>query len=82
MVLEDTLRGIREASAKRIPADKATIMHRATEDLGVSGIMDRVIKVGDRLPSFALPNAYGLDVRSSDLLAKGPLVLTFFRGAW
>jgi len=82
MVLEDTLRGIREASAKRIPADKATIMHRATENLRVSGIMDRVIKVGDRLPSFALPNAYGLDVRSSDLLAKGPLVLTFFRGAW
>ena len=76
------MRGIREASAKRIPADKATIMHRATENLRVSGIMDRVIKVGDRLPSFALPNAYGLDVRSSDLLAKGPLVLTFFRGAW
>jgi len=48
----------------------------------VSGIMDRVIKVGDRLPGFAPPNAYGLDVRSSYLLAKGPLVLTFFRGAW
>ena len=54
----------------------------ATEDLRVSGIMDRLIKVGDRLPSFALPNAYGQDVRSSDLLAQGPLVLTFFRGAW
>jgi len=82
MALEDTLRGIREASAKRIPADKAAVMHRATGDLRVSGIMDRLIKVGDRLPSFALPNAYGQDVRSSDLLAQGPLVLTFFRGAW
>ena len=82
MALEDTLRGIREASAKRIPADKAAVMHRATEDLRVSGIMDRLIKVGDRLPSFALQNAYGQDVRSSDLLAQGPLVLTFFRGAW
>ena len=82
MALEDTLRGIREASAKRIPADKAAVMHRATEDLRVSGIMDRLIKVGDRLPSFALPNAYGQDVRSSDLLGQGPLVLTFFRGAW
>jgi hypothetical protein len=27
MALEDTLRGIREASAKRIPADKAAVMH-------------------------------------------------------
>jgi hypothetical protein len=50
MALEDSLRGIREASAKRIPADKAAIMHRATEELRASGIMERVIKVGDRLP--------------------------------
>ena len=82
MALEDTLRGIREASAKRIPADKAAIMHRATEELRASGIMDRVIKTGDPLPSFSLPNAYGRNVRSADLLAKGPLVLTFFRGSW
>jgi hypothetical protein len=82
MALEDTLRGIREAAAERIPADKAAIMHRATEELRASGIMDRVIKIGDRLPSFALPNAYGQEAHSSDLLVRGPLVLTFFRGAW
>ena len=78
MALEDTLRGIREVSAKRIPAERAAIMHRATEELRASGIMDRVIKVGDRLPSFALPNAYGHEVHSRDLLLRGPLVLTFF----
>jgi hypothetical protein len=82
MALEDALRGMREASAKRIPADKAAIMHRATEELRASGIMDRVIKVGAPLPAFALPNADGQEVRSADLLAKGPLVLTFFRGSW
>ena len=82
MALEDTLRGIREASAKRIPADKAAIMHRAIEGLRASGIMEQVIKVGDRLPSFSLPNAYGQEVRASDLLATGRLVLTFSRGAW
>ena len=82
MALENTLRGIREASAKRIPADRAAIMHRAIEELRASGIMKQVIKVGDRLPSFSLPNAYGQEVRASDLLATGRLVLTFFRGAW
>ena len=82
MALENTLRGMREASAKRIPPEKAAIMHRATEELRTSGIMDRVIKVGDRLPPFALPNTRGQEVRSADLLAKGPLVLTFYRGAW
>jgi len=82
MALENTLRGIREASAKRTPADRAAIMHRAIEELRASGIMEQVIKVGDRLPSFSLPNAYGQEVRASDLLATGRLVLTFFRGAW
>ena len=82
MSLAETLRGVRDASAKRIPPEKAAIMHGATEELRRSGIMERVIKVGDPLPAFALPNAYGQAVRSADLLAKGPLVLTFFRGAW
>ena len=82
MTLDETLNGIRDASAKRVPADKAAIMHRATEDLRASGIMNRVIKPGDALPPFALPNAGGQEVRSADLLAKGPLVLTFFRGSW
>ena len=82
MTLAETLQGIREASAKRIPPERAAIMHRATEELRASGIMERVIKAGNRLPAFALPNAYGREVRSTDLLAKGPLVLTFFRGSW
>jgi hypothetical protein len=82
MTLAETLQGIRDASAKRIPPERAAVMHRATEELRASGIMERAIKVGDPLPAFALPNSYGQQVRSADLLAKGPLVLTFFRGSW
>lgn len=82
MSLEEVMRGVREASAKRIPPEKAAVMHRATEELRRSGIVNRVIKLGQPLPPFALPNAYGKEVRSADLVAKGPLVLTFFRGAW
>jgi hypothetical protein len=43
MTLAQTLQSIRDASDKRIPADEAAIMHRATEELRASGIMDRVI---------------------------------------
>jgi hypothetical protein len=82
MTLADTLQGLREASTKRIPPESAAIMHRATEELRASGITDRVSKVGDPLPAFALPNSYGQAVRSADLSANGPLVLTFFRGSW
>ncbi len=82
MTLDERLAAIRDAAKKRIPAEKQAIMHRANEDLRASGMMERIIKVGDRLPPFALENAHGREVRSSDLLAKGPLVLTVFRGSW
>jgi hypothetical protein len=82
MTLAQKLETIRQASGKRIPADKATIMHRVTQDLRASGIMDGVPKVGDPLPEFALANAHGEQVRSSDLLSRGAVVLTVFRGSW
>ena len=43
---------------------------------------DRVLKPGDILPGFMLPNAEGKLVSSEELLAQGPLVLTFYRGEW
>ena len=82
MTLAERLDTIRQGSDKRIPPDKRAIMHRATDDLRASGILDGVIKVGDPLPPFALRNAFGEEVRSSELLANGPLVLTVFRGSW
>ena len=70
-MLAERLETIRQGADKRIPPDKRAIMHRATADLRASDIMDRVIKVGDPLPAFALTNAFGQEVHSSDLLAKG-----------
>ena len=82
MTLAERLDTIRQGADKRIPPDKRVIMHRATDDLRASGILEGAIKVGDRLPPFALQNAFGQEVRSSELLANGPLVLTVFRGTW
>jgi len=82
MSLADKLAATRAASDGRIPPDKATIMHRATEDLRRSGIMDRIVKVGSTAPAFALANHDGSRVVSADLLAHGPMVLSFFRGSW
>jgi hypothetical protein len=81
-MLAEQLETIRQGVDNRVSPDKRAIMHRATADLRASGIMDRVIKVGDPLPLFMLKNASGQAVRSADLLATGPLVLTVFRGSW
>ncbi len=82
MGLTEQLAKIREGAAERIPADAMAIMHRATEELRESGIMDRVLKIGDSMPAFALENTRGESVSSADLLVKGPLVVSFFRGKW
>lgn len=58
------------------------VMQRATEDLRGSGIANRALRVGDAAPGWTLPGPRGGSVRASELLAKGPLVLTFFRGIW
>jgi peroxiredoxin len=44
--------------------------------------MDGVLKPGDRMPEFVLPDAQGNLVCSADLLERGPLVVVFFRGDW
>jgi AhpC/TSA family len=65
-------------------APKAVIdvFHRATEDLRQSGLAERALKTGERAPAFTLNNQDGNSVSSAELLAKGPLVITFFRGHW
>jgi hypothetical protein len=64
------------------PRERIEIMHRATEALRRSGLAERALKVGDLAPAFELDNQDEQLVRSADLLAHGPLVITFFRGHW
>lgn len=82
MSLEEKLAATRAASAARIPPDRAAIMERATEDLRRSGMLDRIIKVGSPAPSFELAGHDGRRIASSELLADGPMVTSFFRGSW
>jgi hypothetical protein len=62
--------------------DAMRLVQEAIEGWRGSALVDNVLRVGDRAPALALPDAFGQIVRSEDLLAKGPLVLSFFRGAW
>ena len=80
--LEEQLAAIRAGATKRIPADSLAVMHRATEQLQHSGLAESALGVGDQMPEFSLSNQDGDEIRSTDLLTHGPLVLTFFRGAW
>ena len=82
MTLQETLDAIRNASKTRIPPEARAIMERSTEDLRASGIMERVVRVGQPAPDCTLPNAAGQPVALKELLARGPVVLSFYRGRW
>lgn len=64
------------------PPEIHPIMERATAELIASGQAARAIKAGDRAPSFTLKDQDGNEVSSTDLLRRGPLVITFYRGVW
>lgn len=65
-----------------VPPSVIETMHRATAELVASGLAARALKAGDPAPSFTLSDPDGVPVASGELLARGPLVITFYRGVW
>jgi peroxiredoxin len=57
------------------------MIDRMVEGLRRDGVTPG-IAVGDVAPSFDLPDPRGQTVRLADRLAAGPVVLSFYRGAW
>lgn len=71
----------RDAVARRSP-EVVAALKQAVDDLVRSGIAERSLKTGDTAPDFELANEVGNPFRLSAALAKGPVVVTFYRGAW
>ena len=65
-----------------VPHSVIETMHRATAELTATGLAERAKKVGDKAPAFLLKDPEGNIVSSKELLAKGPLIVTFYRGVW
>jgi len=81
-MVSKALKEIADRAKAHMPADVIKIMEENTELLVKSNIKENVIKVGQMIPAFKMSNAVGKTISSDDLLAKGPLVVTFYRGAW
>jgi peroxiredoxin len=71
-----------EFDNKLAPPAAVEALHRSTDELIASGAQDRALKTGDLAPEFILPDVDGNPASSKALLAKGPLVVTFYRGVW
>ena len=82
MALQEKLDAMREMAKTRIPLEARAVMERSVADLRASGVMSRIGNVGQPAPDFTLPNADGRPVSLKELLTRGPVVLSFYRGRW
>ncbi len=82
MALQAKMDAFKKEMEAQAPAEALAIMHRATRELADSGILDKAVKVGERAPAFALENTSGEPVSLESLVARGPVVLSFYRGKW
>ena len=82
MTLQEKLDQLKAQSRTRIPPEAQAVMARAIEDVRRSGILARVPKVGAQAPDFTLSDSAGQPVSLTSLRARGPVVLSFYRGRW
>lgn len=80
--LGQKLREQNTAGRARINAATLSIMDQATAQIAASGLVESSLAVGVVVPDFSLPVATGAMVSLSTLLAKGPVVIAFYRGGW
>lgn len=76
----DRLADMSEASSVLEPASISMRWQQA--DGALARVLARTLAEDEKAPHFELENASGDAISSQSLLAKGPLVLNFFRGNW
>jgi peroxiredoxin len=67
--------------AAHIPAPVAERLAAAFAEITASGAAPG-LAVGEQAPDFSLPDATGRTVSLATRLARGPVVLSFYRGEW
>ena len=72
----------KELIAKYVPAETQAVHARAVAELQAQHLAERALPVGAKAPPFELGDHNGALVSSAQLLAKGRLVICFFRGRW
>lgn len=80
--LEEKLAEVKAGFKSQAPPEAQKLIAHTTQALTASGQHERALGVGSQFPSFDLADANGQPLRSSALLEKGPIVVSFFRGFW
>jgi peroxiredoxin len=82
VLLADRLQQATREWRSRLTPELADTLEALVKHLEVSEITAASLTAHDRIPDFELPNTEGQIVSSRELLARGALVLSYFRGEW
>ncbi len=82
MSLQTELDAFQAAWKQRAGGDVAATIAGDNDALLRSGLVERALRAGAKFPDLTLANARGGQTRIYDVLARGPLVVTFYRGGW
>lgn len=82
MTLTETLLDYNTKGRARIPTQTLEVMDAATQDLINKNLSKKSIKKGDILTTAELINTKNEKINIDEMLKKGPLVISFYRGGW
>jgi len=80
--LADNIKSFQDKLIPTIPEDTLNTLMSELKTLIDSGIAEQSISNGSAFPAFSLPNANNETRTLQSFLSKGPLVVSFYRGAW
>lgn len=64
------------------PAEFNALIEQGAGEISALEIVENALKAGDKAPDFSLQDRHGNTRTLAEYLDKGPLVVTFYRGAW
>lgn len=82
MSLAAELQATFDEAHRQMPKEASDVILTSTADIKTLYDPTKATHVGQKLPDFTLFDATGKQVSSASLLAKGPLLISFYRGEW
>ena len=81
--LQPRLDEITQNTRRLVQPERLLASERLIAELFATGVEDAALPLGAQAPAFALPDSTsGRPVKVADLLALGPLIVSFYRGRW
>jgi len=78
----DEIQNLKQKTHEKIPKETVEELVQITDEMVKQSVDKNTLREGDQIPNFELTDTEGNIVKSSELLKKGPLVISFYRGGW